>query len=84
MKGSKVDIVEMLQTQMCHWCGKVKLPTMKYHIVLQALSSQQAHRRNLKVYVKIVLSERVKPRIPERLRCHDGIVKESMKIYNLT
>ena len=57
---------------------------MKYHIVLQALSSLQVYRENLKIYVKIILSERDKSRIPERLRCHDGIVKETVKAYNLT
>jgi hypothetical protein len=61
---------------MCRKCGKVKLVVMKYHIVLKALSSLQVHRRNLKIYVKIVLLERNKPRIQERLNCDDCSIKE--------
>lgn len=51
MYGSKTDIVEMLQTQLCRECGLVKLSFMKSHIMLKALSSSQAHRENLKVYM---------------------------------
>ena len=40
--------------------GKVKLTTMKYLIVLQALSSTQAHRVDLMIYVQIGLLERGK------------------------
>ena len=46
------DIVEMLCcTEMCGKCGRVKIVVVKYHIVLQALSSLRIHRGNLKVYV---------------------------------
>ena len=70
--------------QLCRRCGKVRIVKAKYHIVLQALSSLQAYRGNLKIYVKIILSERDKPRISERLHCDDDIDKENMKIYNLS
>lgn len=37
------------------------------------------------INVQIILLERDKPRIQERLLCDDGIVKESTKVvYNLT
>jgi hypothetical protein len=37
--------------------GKVKLAFMKFPMMLQASSSTQAHRRHLKAYAKIGLSE---------------------------
>jgi len=40
--------------------GKVKLAFMKFPMMLQASSSTQAHRRHLKAYVQIGLSERGK------------------------
>ena len=40
--------------------GKVKIHSMKYHTVLQALSSLQAQSRNLKLNVQIGLSEQGK------------------------
>jgi len=43
-------------------CGKVIFCWVKYHIVLQALSSLQAYRIHLRIYVKINLSERCKVR----------------------
>ena len=39
-------------------CGGVSFPEMKHHNVLQVHSSIQSHRNNLKVYVKIKVSER--------------------------
>ena len=41
-------------------------------------------RKPKSIYEKIILSERDKPRIQERLFCEDDIVKENTKIYNLT
>ena len=48
--------------------------------MLKALSSMQVYREDLKVYVKIILLERVKPRIQERLPRDDGSVKEKVTI----
>ena len=41
-------------------CGKVKVPAMKYHIMLKALSSLIKHSKHLKIYEKIGLSEQGK------------------------
>ena len=49
MYGSKLKLVEMLMTQKCRNCGKVKISPMKYHIMLKALSRLQAQRDDLKV-----------------------------------
>jgi len=40
--------------------GKVKLECMKFLIVLQALSSIQDYRKNLRIYEKLVIMERGK------------------------
>ncbi|MGL5716659.1 MAG: hypothetical protein ACRCX2_26830 [Paraclostridium sp.] len=39
----------MNMTQMCSKCGLVKFYVMKLHIVLQALSSLQAHTNDLRI-----------------------------------
>ena len=61
-------------------CGSVIISSVKNHIVLKALSSMQVYREDLKVYAKIILSERVKPRIQERLPRGDCSVKEKVTI----
>ena len=75
-----------ISTVVCSKCGKVSFVVMKYHIVLQALSSLQIQRGDLKIYAQIILSEHDKSRIQERLYCEDCIVKERYEktYYNLT
>jgi len=51
--------------------GKVKLAVMKFPIALQAQSSTQAQSKNLKIYAKIGLSERGKPRTPKFGACRE-------------
>ena len=41
-------------------CGVVRMAYMKLHKVLKALSSLQAHSKNLKLYVQIGLLEQGK------------------------
>lgn len=61
MKGSKCRIhSNMYNSYMNCKCGKVKMPTMKYHNVLKAHFSLQAHSKHLRVYVKIDLLEQGK------------------------
>ena len=43
--------------------GKVRIFRMKLHILLQAVSSSQAHKKRLREYVKIGLLEQGKLRI---------------------
>ncbi len=50
-------------TKLCSKCGLVKFEVMKLHIVLQALSSLQAHTDDLRIYKKIVILEQGKPGI---------------------
>ena len=38
-------------------CGLVRLVVMKIHIVLQALSSLQAHTGDLRIYVIVILEQ---------------------------
>ena len=38
-------------TQLCRKCGLVKSSSMKVHIELKALSSLQAYREDLRIYV---------------------------------
>lgn len=39
-------------------CGRVNVPEMKYHDILQVYPSIQAYRKHLKAYVKIGVPER--------------------------
>lgn len=41
------------------------------------IKSTGSKRKPKSIYVQIILLERVKPRIQERLHCDDGIVKEN-------
>ena len=41
-------------------CGLVRLVVMKIHMVLQALSSLQAHTGDLRIYAQIVILEQGK------------------------
>ena len=84
--GSRIYLVEMLEaTQLCFRCGKVK--NISYEIpysVKGNIKSNGSQREPKSIYEKIILLERDKPRIHERLLCDDGIVKGNTKAYNLT
>ena len=56
----KGNIVEMQWTLNRRKCGVVRMAYMKLHKVLKALSSLQAHSKNLKLYVQIGLLEQGK------------------------
>lgn len=64
------------------WLSKSHLYERPYNV--KGINKSTGLQRDLKVYAKIILSERDKSRISERLLCQDDIVKENTKVYNLT
>lgn len=60
------------------WSSKIIIYEKPYNVkgIIKLTGSQ---RKPKSIYVKIILLERDKPRIQERLLCEDGIVKENAK-----
>ena len=72
----------MLQTQWCRKCGEVKITSYeKPYNVKGIIKLTGLQRKPKSIYEQIILLERDKPRIPERLHCDDGIVKENTGKY---
>lgn len=63
MYGSRRRIFRNeLDTYKCSKCGLVNFAVMKIHLMLQALTNLQAHTNDLRIYVKIVITEQGKLR----------------------
>lgn len=60
------------------WLSK-NITHEKPYNVKGIIKSTGSKRKPKSINAKIILSERDKPRIQERLRCEDGIVKENTK-----